>query len=88
MSKENGDQKGIPESIESSQNLKLIRQLANKDVDSDTILLINSGEVLTKEGIHGTIAPLGVGFGTGRHTSSRKLLTEDSCARRLSPISA
>lgn len=38
--------------------------------------MINSGEVLTKEGIHGSINKTGVGFGTGRHTSSRKELVE------------
>ncbi len=41
------------------------------EVDEDTVLLITSGEVLTKEGIHGPIAPLGIGFGTGRHTNQR-----------------
>jgi hypothetical protein len=47
--------------------------LTNKtaEVDEDTVLLITSGEVLTKEGIHGPIAPLGIGFGTGRHTNQR-----------------
>lgn len=59
--------------------------LSNKDVDQDTILLINSGEVLTKEGIHGNIAQLGVGFGTGRHTSSRKLLVETPSTKILEP---
>ena len=61
---------------DSQKSIKLMSALAHKDVDQDTILLINSGEVLTKEGIHGPIQKTGVGFGTGRHTSSRKELVE------------
>ena len=41
-------------------------------VTEDTILLINSAEVLAKDGIHGKISAIGVGFGTGRHTSVRR----------------
>ena len=40
-------------------------------VDQDTIMLINEQEVLTKTGIHGQIASVGKGFGTGRHTNKR-----------------
>jgi hypothetical protein len=42
------------------------------EVDQDTIMLINATEVLTKDGICGRIANIGVGFGTGRHTMKRK----------------
>jgi len=35
-------------------------------------MLINATEVLTKDGICGRIANIGVGFGTGRHTMKRK----------------
>jgi hypothetical protein len=54
-------------------SINVIRHLTNNTavVDEDTVLLITSGEVLTKEGIHGPIAPLGIGFGTGRHTNQR-----------------
>jgi len=38
-------------------------------VTEETILLINAAEVLAKDGIHGKIASVGVGFGTGRHTN-------------------
>lgn len=41
-------------------------------VTDDTILLINAAEVLARDGIHGKIAAIGVGFGTGRHTSIRR----------------
>jgi len=39
------------------------------NVDDNTILLINNSEVLAKDGIHGKINQVGVGFGTGRHTN-------------------
>jgi len=41
-------------------------------VDQDAVLLINANEVLAKDGIHGMIAQVGIGFGTGRHTENRR----------------
>jgi len=41
-------------------------------VGEDSVLLINASEVLTRDGISGQIATVGVGFGTGRHTMKRK----------------
>jgi hypothetical protein len=41
-------------------------------VDQDSVMLINASEILTKTGIHGQIATVGVGFGTGRHTNKRQ----------------
>ena len=35
--------------------------------------MINGSEVLTHKGIKGNIHSVGVGFGTGRHTSGRRL---------------
>ncbi len=35
----------------------------------NSILVTNSNEVLASDGIHGKIAQVGVGFGTGRHTA-------------------
>jgi hypothetical protein len=48
----------------------LIKTLTKNQVTvtDDTILLINAAEVLARDGIHGKIASVGVGFGTGRHT--------------------
>ena len=42
-------------------------------IDEKTQLLINGREVLTHKGIKGNIHKVGVGFGTGRHTSGRRL---------------
>ena len=42
-------------------------------IDEQTKLLINGSEVLTHKGIKGNIHSVGVGFGTGRHTSGRRL---------------
>ena len=42
-------------------------------IDRETKLLINGSEILTQEGIKGTINKVGVGFGTGRWTSGRRL---------------
>ena len=42
-------------------------------IESDTKLLINGSEILSKQGIKGKIHKVGVGFGTGRHTSGRRL---------------
>lgn len=46
-------------------------------IDGKTKLLINGSEVLTNKGIKGSINKVGVGFGTGRHTSVRKMVKED-----------
>lgn len=42
-------------------------------IDERTKVLINGSEVLTHSGIKGSIHKVGVGFGTGRHTSGRRL---------------
>lgn len=42
-------------------------------IDGSTKILINGSEVLTHKGIKGNIHKVGVGFGTGRHTSGRRL---------------
>lgn len=53
--------------------LELIRKLADKKkIEEDSFLLINANEVLARDGIHGKIAEIGVGFGTGRHTNTRR----------------
>jgi len=65
----------------------LIEKLTKKQsvVTDDTILLINQAEVLAKDGIHGKIAQVGVGFGTGRHLSLRKS-NEKIRSQEQSPI--
>ena len=50
----------------------MLTQKQNMPVDEETMLLINASEVLAKDGIHGKIARIGLGFGTGRHTANRK----------------
>jgi hypothetical protein len=45
-------------------------------------MLTNQNELLTKEGIHGKIAAVGIGFGTGRHTA--KLHSVHKAVSRLS----
>ena len=53
--------------------IELIKRLGGKEsVDDDAFLLINANETLAKDGIRGKIAEIGIGFGTGRHTSSRR----------------
>lgn len=53
--------------------VELIKRLSDKkNVDNESFLLINANEVLAKDGIHGRIAEVGIGFGTGRHTSTRR----------------
>ena len=42
-------------------------------IDEKTQLLINGSEVLSEKGISGKIHKVGVGFGTGRHTSGIRL---------------
>ena len=42
-------------------------------IDQETKLLINGSEVLSHKGIKGSIQKVGVGFGTGRHTSGRRI---------------
>jgi len=50
--------------------MRLIKTLTQGkvNVDDNTILLINESEVLSRDGIHGKISQVGIGFGTGRHT--------------------
>ena len=43
------------------------------EITEKTSLLINGSEVLTQKGISGKIHKVGVGFGTGRHTSGHRL---------------
>ena len=53
--------------------LEMIKRLSDKkSVDDDAFLLINANEVLARDGIHGKIAEIGIGFGTGRHTNTRR----------------
>lgn len=57
-------------------------------VNDETMLLINASEVLAKDGIHGKIARIGLGFGTGRHTANRKASVpreKSRLARSISP---
>ena len=58
---------------QSHDAIELIKKLAaKKKIEEDAFLLINANEVLARDGIHGRIAEIGVGFGTGRHTSVRR----------------
>jgi sRNA-binding carbon storage regulator CsrA len=41
-------------------------------IKNNTAVLINAKEVLTIKGISGAIHDVGIGFGTGRHTSTRR----------------
>ncbi len=79
-----GDRSARTKNVETSENGRkrsgsptqgLIKTLTKNQVTvtEDTILLINAAEVLARDGIHGKIASVGVGFGTGRHTQSRRL---------------
>ena len=34
------------------------------------MIVTNANEVLTRQGIHGVIGKVGIGFGTGRHTAN------------------
>jgi hypothetical protein len=59
-------------------------------VNKETMLLINASEVLARDGIHGKIAQIGVGFGTGRHTANRHssvppVRVKSALARSTSP---
>jgi ribosomal protein S28E/S33 len=59
-------------------------------VNNETMLLINASEVLARDGIHGKIAQIGVGFGTGRHTAKRNssvppIRVKSALARSASP---
>ena len=68
--------------VEDNSAKKLIAELTQGkvNVDDNTILLINETEVLSKDGIHGKIASVGIGFGTGRHTEGRRsvIMTQNS----------
>lgn len=57
-----------------ADTIKCMEDLTNHRarIDENTKLLINGSEVLSQAGIAGKIHKVGVGFGTGRHTQSRK----------------
>ena len=67
--------KSINGSSRSPETRKVMETLTHHRVkiDEKTQLLINGREVLTHKGIKGNIHKVGVGFGTGRHTSGRRL---------------
>lgn len=44
----------------------------HEKLSNNCIMLTNANEILTKDGIHGKIAPVGKGFGTGRHTANKR----------------
>lgn len=65
-----------------------------KNADKRTVLVTNANEILTSNGIHGKVASVGVGFGTGRHTAAiryrkrtRSAKTGQSSSRSPSPTS-
>jgi hypothetical protein len=51
------------------------------------IEIVNNSEVLTNYGISGKISDIGIGFGTGRHTSARKNSAHSS-SRSVTPQKA
>jgi len=53
----------------------MIRKVAShsKSLSNNCVLHTNANEVLMKDGIHGKIAEVGKGFGTGRHTASIRI---------------
>ena len=55
-------------------------------VSEHTVLLINQTESLSKEGIKGRIAPIGIGFGTARHISQRKSANKIPTMKRATPL--
>ena len=57
-----------------TDTIKCMEDLTNHRarIDENTKLLINGSELLSQHGISGKIHKVGVGFGTGRHTQSRK----------------
>lgn len=57
-------------------------------VDEDAVLLINANEILARDGIHGKIAQVGIGFGTGRHTESRRQNDGKSVQYNVNSITA
>ena len=50
---------------------EMIRKVAahSENLTDNCIMLTNANEILTRDGIHGKIAPVGQGFGTGRNTA-------------------
>lgn len=64
---------GDPEEESKEKKLNLMKTLTKSraSIGKDSVMLINENEVLTKTGIHGQIASVGKGFGTGRHTNKR-----------------
>ena len=56
-------------------------------IKDNTAVLINASEVLTKKGIQGDINKVGIGFGTGRHTSGRRVeLYEQEATEQVTVI--
>ena len=53
---------------------RMIHKVAGhaENLSNNMIMLTNANEILTKDGIHGKIAPVGQGFGTGRHTANKR----------------
>jgi len=48
----------------------IIKRAHQKSASNEFMMLVtNANEVLAPDGIHGRIADIGVGFGTGRHTA-------------------
>ena len=75
----------------STSLIQKLTQNQNMPVSNQTMLLINASEVLARDGIHGKIARIGLGFGTGRHTANRHssvppiVRSKSALARSVSP---
>ena len=65
---------------------EMIRKVAShsKSLSKNCVMLTNANEVLMKDGIHGKIAPVGTGFGTGRHTAHIRLKKSLDFQQKLS----
>jgi len=72
---------------EVSPTKKLMKELTNykEDISEGTALLINGKELLTQKGIKGRISQVGVGFGTGRHTSGRRSILPE-IIEKITPV--
>ena len=56
----------------------MIQKLTKKkELDEIEFIEINANEILARDGIHGKIAGIGKGFGTGRHTAERDNLNNN-----------
>ena len=67
-----GGQKSVSKSPEARRIMGMLTHHRVK-IDKETKLLINGSEILTQGGIKGNINKVGIGFGTGRWTSGRRL---------------